>query len=63
MPKINKRIYDFDEIVNDFIIYCTNKDLTKKLWILTKNKSKYSYVVDVNSLKSNNTSARGDFGE
>ncbi len=31
MPKINKRIYDFDEIVNDFIIYCTNKDLTKKL--------------------------------
>lgn len=30
MPKISKRIYDFDESINDFMIYCTNKDLTKK---------------------------------
>ena len=29
----------------------------------TKNKGKYSYVVDINSLKSNNPSARGDFGK
>lgn len=30
MPRISKRIYDFDESINDFMIYCTNKDLTKK---------------------------------
>ena len=29
----------------------------------TKNKGKYSYVVDINSLKCNNPSARGDFGK
>jgi integrase/recombinase XerD len=98
MPKISKRIYDFDESINDFMIHCTNKDLTKKtmksyegtLKLLakyladevniftplkvttkhikdylefTKNKGKYSYVVDINSLKSNNPSARGDFGK
>lgn len=98
MPKINKRIYDLDEGINDFMIYCTNKDLTKKTMKsyegtlklfakyladeasiftpikvttkhikdyleFTKNKGKYSYVVDINSLKSNNPSARGDFGK
>lgn len=30
MPRLKKRIYDFDESINDFMIYCTNKDLTKK---------------------------------
>jgi len=30
MPKISKRIYDFNESINDFMIHCTNKDLTKK---------------------------------
>lgn len=30
MPRITKRIYDFDESINDFMIYCTNKDLRKK---------------------------------
>lgn len=98
MPKISKRIYDFNESINDFMIYCTNKDLAKKTMKsyegtlklfskyladevniftplkvttkhikeyleFTKNKGKYSYVVDINSLKSNNPSARGDFGK
>jgi integrase/recombinase XerD len=30
MPRITKRIYNFEESINDFMIYCTNKDLTKK---------------------------------
>ena len=30
MPKIKKNILKFDEAINDFMIYCTNKDLTKK---------------------------------
>ncbi|WP_024615050.1 tyrosine-type recombinase/integrase [Clostridium sp. Ade.TY] len=30
MPKISKRIISFDDAINDFMIYCTNKDLTKK---------------------------------
>ncbi|MDU4749531.1 MAG: site-specific integrase [Clostridium butyricum] len=30
MPRLKKRIYDFHESINDFMIYCTNKDLTKK---------------------------------
>lgn len=30
MPRLKRRIYDFDESINDFMIYCTNKDLTKK---------------------------------
>ena len=30
MPKINKIIISFDDAINDFMIYCTNKDLTKK---------------------------------
>lgn len=98
MPKISKRIYDFNESISDFMIHCTNKDLTKKTMKsyegtlklfakyladevniftplkvttkhikdyleFTKNKGKYSYVVDINSLKSNNPSARGDFGK
>ena len=98
MPKISKRIYDFNESINDFMIHCTNKDLTKKTMKsyegtlklfakyladeiniftplkvttkhikdyleFTKNKGKYSYVVDINSLKSNNPFTRGDFGK
>lgn len=30
MLKLKKRTYDFDESINDFMIYCRNKDLTKK---------------------------------
>lgn len=30
MPKIIKRIYDFDKSINDFMIYCTNNDFSKK---------------------------------
>ena len=30
MPRLKKRIYNFDESINDFMIYCTNKDLIKK---------------------------------
>lgn len=30
MTRLKKRTYDFDESINDFMIYCTNKDLTKE---------------------------------
>ena len=30
MPRDKKRIYNFDESIEDFMIYCTNKDLAKK---------------------------------
>lgn len=30
MPKITRRILQFDEAINDFMIYCTNKELSKK---------------------------------
>lgn len=98
MSCFKKRTYDFDESINDFMIYCTNKDLTKKTMKyyegtlklfakyladevnvftplevttkhikdyleFTKTKGKYSYVADINSLKYNNPSARGDFGK
>ncbi|MGL4848972.1 MAG: tyrosine-type recombinase/integrase [Clostridium sp.] len=98
MPKISKKILSFEDAINDFMIYCTNKDLTKKTMRsyestlklfakymeddkniysplkvktkdvkeyieFTKDKGKYSYVGDVESIKSNNPSARGDFGK
>lgn len=98
MPKISKKLLNFEEAINDFMIYCTNKDLTKKTMKsyestlklfskymeddkkiysplkvktkdikqyleFTKNKGKYSYVGDINSIKQNNPSSRGDFGK
>lgn len=98
MPRIAKVKYSFDDAIEDFMIHCTNKDLTKKTLKsyestlklfskylvdeeniftvesvtskhiktyleFTKNKGKYSYVADVNSINLNNPSARGDFGK
>ena len=31
MTRLKKTIYDFDEGINNFIIYCANKELTKKI--------------------------------
>ena len=31
MPRITKRIYGFEESINEYMIYCTSKDLTKKI--------------------------------
>lgn len=30
MPKINKKMLSFEDAIEDFMIYCTNKDLSKK---------------------------------
>lgn len=30
MPRISKKILSFDDAINDFMIYCTNKELSKK---------------------------------
>lgn len=98
MPRITKKIYTFEDAMEDFIIHCTNKDLSKKtmksyestlksfakyledeenIFIptsvttkhiktylkFTKNKGKYSYVAEVNTLYYNNPQNRGDFGK
>ena len=98
MPKITKKLLTFDDSIEDFMIHCTNKDLTKKTLKsyegtlklfskyaedelniyspiaittkhikdyveFTKNKGKYSYVADNNSINSNHPQNRGDFGK
>lgn len=98
MPRITKKIYTFEDAIEDFMIHCTNKDLSKKTMKFyestlklfskyledeaniftpitvttkhiktylefTKNKGKYSYVAEVNSLDYNNPQNRGDFGK
>jgi len=98
MPRITKKIYTFEDAIEDFMINCTNKHLSKKTMKsyestfklfakyledeeniftptsvttkhiktyleFTKNKGKYSYVAEVNTLDYNNPQNRGDFGK
>ncbi|WP_252234183.1 hypothetical protein [Clostridium sp. ZS1] len=50
-----------DDEVNTFTSLGVTTKHIKEYLEFTKTKEKYSYVSDINSLKSNNPSARGDF--
>lgn len=55
------RYLEEEKDIND--IHKVDKEIVQEYIRFTKERGKYSYVADVNSLKSNNPSARGDFGK